>query len=495
MKKILIPSAIICTILIFALSFIEIEKISEAKSTEVMLYAVDNIQNELKDVNKLSNREEDIICATSRGLVEKDNEGKIVPSLATEINVKDDGIEYEFKIREDAYWSDGSRITAEDIREFFKELLKEEEDENIESFLNVYGAKEFRNGKVTFESGVAIEVKENILTIRLNEKDDKFLEELTKPQYRVRKYLMMWNDIEKNHKSIVYSGEYYISDVNDGEILLKRSEKSQEKSPLNIKVIEDDNEELSMAAFEIGERDLVVDPPKSELNRLKQEGRLKTFPSDKGKYISINPDDENLPLSVRKTMYYQLNSAIIDYQEQNNNYVALTESSYFRTDKENLDKLQSRKVMTNQNSGKLPEVITILAKDSNENKALCKYIKEWFDSNTDSSIRYTLVSDTEFNNITLRNRYDIVIIDEIANSNNRADFYNNIKTYYTEKEEEIYKKELNKKNNNFDELEMYLFNNYRILPLLFENKNVAISSEVKNIEFDWYGNIKFETLK
>ena len=98
MKKFLLPSAIIGVILIFLLSFIEIEKIASSKDSGIILYAVNSIPNELKDVSKLSTREEDVICATSKGLVEKNNEGKIVPSLATEISVKDDGIEYEFKI-------------------------------------------------------------------------------------------------------------------------------------------------------------------------------------------------------------------------------------------------------------------------------------------------------------------------------------------------------------------------------------------------------------
>ena len=31
--------------------------------------------------------------------------------------------------------------------------------------------------------------------------------------------------------------------------------------------------------------------------------------------------------------------------------------------------------------------------------------------------------------------------------------------------------------------------------ILFENKNVAISKTINNIEFDFYGNINFETLK
>lgn len=493
MKKLIIPSFIISIIIL--LSFIEIEKIDEVNGNESLLYAVNTMPNELKDVSKLTVGEEDIICATSRGLMEKDSNGKLVPSLATEVKIKDDGVEYEFKIVDDAYWSDGSRITAKDIENFFKELLKEEKDENIIPFLNVYGAKEFRNGKTTFEQGVAINSEEDKLTIRLNKKDDKFLDELTKTQYRIRKYLLMWNDIERNYKTIVYSGEYFISKVSSDGIELKKNSKSKSDSTENIKIISDENEELSMAAFEIGERDIVINPPSTELNRLQSEGRLKTLPSEKGKYISLNSESENLPLSVRKTLYFNINSAMIEYEEQNLNYIELAESSYFRDDKDNLDKLQSRKVMTNNMDGKLPEIITILAKDTNENRGIVKQLQNWFNKNTNTNIRYTLATETEFKNLELRKRYDILIIDETSNSNNKKEFYSNLKSYYTENELKIYEKLYKKENKNFNELEETLFNNYTILPLLFENKAVAISKEVNNIEFDWYGNIKFQILK
>lgn len=493
MKKLIIPSFIIFIIVI--LSFIEIEKIDEVKVNDSLLYAVNTVPNELKDVSKLTVGERDIICATSKGLMEKDSNGKIVPSLATEVKVKDDGVEYEFKIADDVYWSDGNRITAKDIEDFFKELLKEEKDENIKPFLNVYGAKDFRDGKTTFENGVAINSSEDILKIRLNEKNDKFLDELTKVQYRVRKYLLMWNDIEKNYKKIVYSGEYFINNVSNEGIELKKNINSKNDSTKNIKINSDENEELSMAAFEIGERDIVVNPPSTELNRLQSEGRLKTLPSEKGKYISFNLELENLPLSVRKTLYFNINSAMIEYEEEHSNYIELAESSYFREDKNNIDKLQARKVMTNNMDGKLPEIITILAKDTNENRGIVKHIQNWFNKNTNSNVRYTLATEAEFKNLELRKRYDILIIDEVSNSSNRKEFYSNLKPYYTEGELKIYEKLCNKKSRNFNELEDVLFNNYSLLPLLFENKSVAISKKVNNIQFDWYGNIKFEALK
>lgn len=492
MKKIILPSIFVTVLMVVILSFIDIERVEDTKVAGSILYAVNTIPNELKDVSKLTTGEQDIICATSIGLIEKNNKGDIVPSLASEFSVKEDGIEYSFKIRDDVYWSNGDKVTAEDVVDFFKELLKEE-DENIEPFLDVYGAREFRKGNISFESGVAINSNGNVLTIRLNRKNNMFLEELTKTQYRIRKYLMMWDDIQSNYKTIIYSGEYYISNITSGEIELKKNNNS--KSIESIKLFEDSNEELSMAAFEMGERDIVVNPPSTQLNRLQSEGRLKTFASDNAKYVLLNSEEESLPLSVRKTLYFNINLSMASYEEENSNYLELAENSYFREDKENFNKLQSRKVMTAQKENKIPEVITILAKDNNENRAILKNIQNWFNNNTKSSIRYSLVSEEEFENLELRKRYDILIIDKIANSHDKEQFYLDLKDYYTESELNTYENIINSMKNNFDELENKLFNDYSILPLLFEKKNIAISKDIENIEFDWYGNINFKTLK
>lgn len=495
MKKIIITGVLSAIVIIVGLSFIEIDNSDEGVINNSIVYAVNAIPNELKDVSKLSTRDEDIICATSKGLVSKDNEGKIVPALSEEIKVKDDGIEYEFKIRDDVYWSDGQKITAEDIRDFFRELLKEEGDDNISAFLNVYGAKEFRDGKVTFEKGVAIKASENTLSIRLNKKDDKFLDELTKTQYRVRKYLIMWDDLINNYKRIVYSGEYKINNITKEGIELIKNSNSKESSAGKINIVSDENEELSMASFEVGDRDVVVNPPSNQLNRLDSEGRLKTFNSDGGMYVSLNANEDKLPLSSRRTLYFKLNVAMGDYQEENSNALELAEGSYFREDKDNLDKLQSRKVMTSSSEGKLPEVITILGIDNNYNRSVVKHLEKWFEENSKSKVRYSLVKEEEYKNLELRKRYDVILIDEIANPKDKEGFYSSLKSHYTEKEVALYDSIDKRNDKNFNKLEEQLFNNYSIVPLTFENKNVAISKEINNIEFDFYGNIKFETLK
>ena len=167
------------------------------------------------------------MCAVSKGLVSKNQDNKIVPSLASEVIKDSEGIQYEFKLRDDIFWSDGSKITPNDIVVFFKELLKEEDEENIQALLEVYGAKEFKEGNIVFETGVAIKGTDNSVIIRLNRKDDNFLSELTKPQYRLRKYLIMWGNIKNNYNTLVYSGDYKIDSISKEKMILKRNDKKQ----------------------------------------------------------------------------------------------------------------------------------------------------------------------------------------------------------------------------------------------------------------------------
>ena len=80
---------------------------------------------------------------------------------------------------------------------FFKQLLKVEDKEIYKHYLRYMEQRNLKTGKNVFETGVAIKGNDNSVVIRLNKKDDNFLNELTKPQYRLRKYLVMWSDIKK----------------------------------------------------------------------------------------------------------------------------------------------------------------------------------------------------------------------------------------------------------------------------------------------------------
>lgn len=63
----------------------------------------------------LSDADRDLTALTYTGLMGLDGDGNLVPVLAERYRVSEDGQEYTFSLREDAKFSDGTPVTAEDV--------------------------------------------------------------------------------------------------------------------------------------------------------------------------------------------------------------------------------------------------------------------------------------------------------------------------------------------------------------------------------------------
>lgn len=496
MKKIILTISISIVTIIILLSFIDRTPQQTSGNTADIVYSINNIPTNLKSIGDLDKRQQDIVCATSKGLVELDFEGNIKPSLAESYEVNDNGLEYIFKIRDDIYWSNGNKITPEDIVSFFREIITE--DNEISALLNVFGVKEYLQSDKSFNETVAITYDENNIKIRLNSKDDGFIEELTKPQYRLRKDVLFWEEIALNYKNIPYSGDYYIYDINEDQITLKRSDMASEELAQTIHLVKDDSEDLALAAFEIGDRDIVINPPKSQLERLKKEGKLVEVSSDEALYLAFNINNSNFSNEVKNEIYRLVNEAIEEYQNQNNILVELAECSYFRGDKEDLTKLQSRNVMVNTEKDiTMPSKIVLVAKESLENKDITNYIYNWFKNNTDITIVVNLLSEEDMNLISEKNYYDIALVNVYAKLDDDEQLLNTISSFLPKEQREMINNSNSKaeKEELFAEIEEDLFNNYRILPLLFYNDTIVVNSAIDNCILDGNGNIDFESIK
>lgn len=496
MKKIILTISISIVTIIILLSFIDKTQHQDANNTADIVYSINSMPTNLKSIGDLDKRQQDIVCATSKGLVEIDADGNIQPALAESYEVNDNGLEYTFKIRNDVYWSNGSKITPENIVSFFREVITEENE--ISALLNVFGVKDYLESNKSFSETVAITFDENSIKIRLNSKDDGFIEELTKPQYRLRKDVLFWEDIALNYKNIPYSGDYYIDDIRKTEIILKRNSKASIELAQTIHLVKDDSEDLALAAFEIGNRDIVINPPKSQLERLKKEGKLLESPSNESLYLAFNINNSNFSNEIKNEIYRLVNEAIEEYQNQNNILVELAECSYFRGDKEDLTKLQSRNVMVNTEKDiTMPSKIVLVAKESLENKDITSYITNWFKRNTDISIVVNLVSEEEMNLISEKSYYDIALVNVYAKIEDDEQFLNTISSFLTKEQREMINNSNSKaeKEELFAEIEEDLFNNYRILPLLFYNNTIAVNSSVNSNILDGNGNIDFKSIR
>ena len=84
-------------------------------------------------------------------------------------------------------------------------------------------------------------------------------------------------------------------------------------------------------------------------------------------------------------------------------------------------------------------------------------------------LRCSFVKNSEFQDLELQKRYDLIMVSSEYDMNNLSEFYKNI-IYGFEKEEKEKMKEEIDIASNYEEFEDSLFNSYRILPIAFINK-------------------------
>lgn len=63
----------------------------------------------------LSDADQDLVNLVYSGLMRKNPDGSITPDLAEKYEVSPDGLTYTFTLRDDAYFHDGTKVTAEDV--------------------------------------------------------------------------------------------------------------------------------------------------------------------------------------------------------------------------------------------------------------------------------------------------------------------------------------------------------------------------------------------
>lgn len=495
MKKILVSLCIIIITIASGIYFIDKKETNVANNNldENINYGVLDIPKDMETISNLSSSDVDIICATSKGLVKKDKNNEIVPELASEFSVSDDKIEYKFKIKDNIYWSDGSKITMGEIKDFFRELIKQEDEKNISALLDVYKAKDYREEKEKYFKGVAITSTDDSIVFRLNSKKDNFLEELTKPQYRLRKNLTLWGNIKRNYNVLKYSGDYKINSVDSNSLVLNKSNDNCKFDTINFK--KEQSSEAAMASYEIDLTDIVIDPPSSVLNKLKDNDELITLPQNNGIYLVIN-DNTGVNLQGRRELYNMCYKGIESYHNDNMNDFELAETCYFRENKNDLIKMQERKVDSNKkNDWNKPSVITIIGEDTKINRILCRSIKEYFLYKCGITIKYSLVSSEEFKEKDLKQKYDMILVSNEANYSNKEEFYSRFEEYLTKLNLDILESDrINDYYGEYYDLESSIFLNYNILPLCFENKNIGLSARVSNLTVDMYGNLDFSSL-
>ena len=126
------------------------------------------------------NLSEAVLMNLFRGLVAMDPATLLVtPAVAESWTVSDDGLTYTFRLRQDAYFHNGRRVTAEDVAWSFERLLRKETKSPRRWLLEpLQGSAEFSDGRAERVAGIEVD-DERTLRLRLAKPFAPFLGMLT----------------------------------------------------------------------------------------------------------------------------------------------------------------------------------------------------------------------------------------------------------------------------------------------------------------------------
>ncbi len=156
------------------------------------------------------------------GLVEKDASGHVVPGLAKSWSISKDGKTYVFKLREDAKWSDGTPITAEDFVYSFKRAANPEEAGKwVSLYYYIKGVKDYASGKANADVVKVEALDEKTLKIELEAPVGYFLGMLTHysfspvPKHVIEQYGKDW----VKPGNYVTTGAYKVTEYKAGSYI------------------------------------------------------------------------------------------------------------------------------------------------------------------------------------------------------------------------------------------------------------------------------------
>ncbi|MGL5616757.1 MAG: ABC transporter substrate-binding protein [Sarcina sp.] len=366
-------------------------------SEEDYIALATEIPKNLKPSTSLGNREEDIIVALFEGLVEVTEEGKIVPALAEGYKISNDGLTYEFLIKKDAKWSNGKAITAKDFEVFFKILFSKSYGFKGTELYSIYGLEEYSEGYGSFND-VAIKAEsDNLLKIRLNNKDNDFLNKISMPEYRLRRLEDPLENYKEKFSIINYSGPYKITKINEDNSIILESNESyilERKNNNKFKLIEKSEKEEDLAKYALGKLDLVYNPSLTAFKEGEIKNNTDISKTNKLTFMNINSNGNISKFTdFRKGLYNALNYSLLksyvitnnlaelDFKEISSSEVEedkVIKSTIQKENSENLMKIsEDRAKMFFANLPKdEKKEISMIVEENFENKKLTEFLVE-----------------------------------------------------------------------------------------------------------------------
>lgn len=224
-----------------------------------------------------------LLWQTTRTLMRTDGEGKIVEGLARSYSVSKDGKSYRFKLREDAKWSDGQPVKAQEVVDGILHTLDPKTASADASLLyTIRGGKAYGSGKGKREA-VAARVDKGDVVIELEHADVGFLGALTFPLAGPRRFAQWAIDQPT-------SGRYVVKRWKpEGEIQLEPNPHYSEPGQLPISFMYLPDETTAQNLFLAGKLDVMNRPVALDAAAYQARGVARSYPVWSLGYLVLNP--------------------------------------------------------------------------------------------------------------------------------------------------------------------------------------------------------------
>ncbi|KQL49814.1 hypothetical protein AN963_08950 [Brevibacillus choshinensis] len=240
----------------------------------------------------------DIANQLFEGLARVDKNGEILPGVAEKWDVSDDKTVYTFHLRQDAKWSNGEPVTAEDFVYSWEKALRPDTGAPLADNLSfIKNGSKYLAGEIKDPTTLGImAINPQTLQVTL-ERPTPFFLRLTSffSVLPINKKLDESNpNWSGEAPSFVSNGPFMMKEwKHDQEIVMVPNPHYWAKNSVKLqsiewKMVNDQNTEYQM--YQTGELDIAY-PPTSATAKLLTEGKAKTVPVARTAYVRYNHKD------------------------------------------------------------------------------------------------------------------------------------------------------------------------------------------------------------
>ena len=518
-EKVISLILIICICLV--MTGCKADNTKDEKKRDYLVYGVKSTDLNFKPFSGQM-EEQDIYNALFDGFFEKTQKGDIVPALFDSYKVSKDGLEYILTLRNNAHWSDGSSITCDDILNYFRQLLSYNNKNSFVSELySIYGAKKYHEGNDDFSCVAMTKENDNTLKIRMNNKDDDFLEKLSSPRYRLVKKLDDLNKIKDNYKNIKYSGAYSIDAVNkDGSVMLKLNDGYYDKAKNSAEKIllkRYESTEVALADMETGNVDFFKGAPESEVLNLYNNNKLQVCPKQDTIFLGFNLAKGRLTnsLDFRRAVQRGLSYSFYTYGGVKSGEYEVTKGQIVRNAGQDKTALfTAGNISSDEIKSQIEDNVVVANKIIKDNedfksahlKILCEnkyssiaeFVKKKLENDLKFKVDIVNCNEEGLGEQKKKADYDMFLCGYDFHDEDKKDIYSSMFSGCSWDDEEYLKLSKgieSKKDYSTDNVEKLISDKIPYIPLLFVNDVVCRSEKINYINFDRNGIIELKKLE